>query len=79
MSKNRRHRLRKENVPNRSRRYAWRRIALLISIMLIFSGVIVAGMGRGAGSTTATPPTSGVNLVKQYVYVGGRLAATKEP
>ena len=79
MSSNRRRRRRKENAADRERRPVWRRVALLITVVLIFSGVILANMGRSAKRGGGAQPLSGVNLVKQYIYAGGRLVSTKEP
>lgn len=79
MPRNRRNRRRKEKPADPDRRPTWRRIALLISVLLVFSGVILANIGRSASHSGTAPPTSGVNLIKQYIYVGGRLVATKEP
>jgi hypothetical protein len=63
-----------------------RALALALFLVAICSAVILAGHGIAgrAASASAGPgapgaPTSGVNLVKQYVYAGGRLVATKEP
>ena len=78
MSRNRRRRNRKENAADLDRRPKWRRAVLLLSVVLIFSGVILANIGRKANRGGLAPQT-GVNLVKQYIYVGGRLVSTKEP
>jgi hypothetical protein len=61
-----------------------RALALALFLVAICSAVILAGHGMAgrAASASAGPkaaPTSGVNLVKQYIYAAGRLVATKEP
>ena len=78
MSRSKRRRRRKENQADPEPRPAWRRAVLLISVVLIFSGVILANIGRKPNRGGSAPQT-GVNLVKQYIYVGGRLVSTKEP
>jgi hypothetical protein len=61
-----------------------RKLALALFLVAVCSAVILAGNGMAGRAASASAgakaaPTSGVNLVKQYIYAGGRLVATKEP